>query len=206
MPNWRLKPAQLLAHANPQERVERRKRLVEQQHRRIGDEGAGECDALLLAAGKLRRQPLGQHLHLDQAQHLARLGAALRLADAAHPQAKRDVVDAVKMREQCIALEHHCRAPPRWRQIGDANTADRDFAASRDFMTGDHPERRGLPAARRSQQAAIGSARDRDVDRLDGNRLAEALGDAYQLDIRRRGHSLTHTIIGTPAKAPDTAR
>ena len=50
--------AQLLAHLDAQELVERRKRFVEQQHARLGDRGARQRDALLLAAGKLRRQPV----------------------------------------------------------------------------------------------------------------------------------------------------
>ena len=47
--------AQLLAHLDAQELVERGKRLVEQEDARLGDGGAGERDALLLAAGELRR-------------------------------------------------------------------------------------------------------------------------------------------------------
>ena len=42
----------LQVHA--QARVERAQRLVEQQHRRLEHERAGQRDALLLAAGELR--------------------------------------------------------------------------------------------------------------------------------------------------------
>ena len=65
----------------------------------VGDQGAGECDALLLPARELRRQPFGMSVHLDEAQHLERRGATLGLTDAAHLQAERDIVDAVEMRE-----------------------------------------------------------------------------------------------------------
>ena len=54
----RLQLLQFGAHADLQERIERRQRLVEQQRFRIGDQRAGERDALLLAAGKLRRTPV----------------------------------------------------------------------------------------------------------------------------------------------------
>ena len=49
-PELALQPSKLSAHANPQERVQGRERLVEQQDPGIGDEGAGERDALLLSA------------------------------------------------------------------------------------------------------------------------------------------------------------
>ena len=48
---------QLGAHADLQERVERRQRLVEQQRFGIGDQRARQRHALLLAAGQLRRTP-----------------------------------------------------------------------------------------------------------------------------------------------------
>ena len=106
-----LEALQLLAHAHAQERVECGKRLVEQQHARIGDERARERHALLLPAGQLRREPLRLGLHLDKAQHLTRLGATLDLRHTAHAQAERDVVDAVEMREERVALKHHRGAP-----------------------------------------------------------------------------------------------
>ena len=85
--------AQLLLHRRSSPRicrrrifVERRQRLVEQQHPRIGDQRTGQRHALLLAARKLRRQAMGDaHLHLGQ---VARLLVALGLADAADLEAK----------------------------------------------------------------------------------------------------------------------
>src|SRR5208282_6540584 len=46
-----LKALQLLSHADAQKRVERRQRLVEQEHARVGDERARQRHALLLSAG-----------------------------------------------------------------------------------------------------------------------------------------------------------
>ena len=62
-----LQPLELGAHPDAQERVERRERLVEQEDLRLGDERAGERDALLLAAGELGRKPLGVARHVDEA-------------------------------------------------------------------------------------------------------------------------------------------
>ena len=115
----RLQLLQLGAHADLQERVERRQRLVEQQRFRIGDQRAGQRHALLLAAGKLRRPARRIGLHLHQLQHVERLGAALVLVDALHLQAEGDVVDEVEMRKQRVGLEHHRRAALGRRQVGD---------------------------------------------------------------------------------------
>ena len=46
--------------------VEVRQRLVEQQELRLLDQGAGERDALLLAAGQLRRTAVEQFLDLHE--------------------------------------------------------------------------------------------------------------------------------------------
>ena len=50
--------------------VERRERLVEQQHLRADRQRAGQRHALLLAAGELIRVAVAQPRHVDQLQHL----------------------------------------------------------------------------------------------------------------------------------------
>ena len=55
---------ELAAHLQPQEFVEGRQGFVQQQNARIRDQGAGERDALFLAAGKLCRHPVGKARHL----------------------------------------------------------------------------------------------------------------------------------------------
>ena len=143
----RLQRLQLLAHLDAQERVERRQRLVEQQDLRIGDQRARQRHALLLAAGELRRQAAGVGLHLHELQHARAPARGALLVDAAHLQAEGDVVDAVEMREQRVALEHHRRAARRRRQIGDVLGAEDDVALARLLVAGDHAQGRGLAAA-----------------------------------------------------------
>ncbi len=60
MPIVALDPLQLDLHLVAQLLVERAERLVEQQHARLGDERAGERDALLLAAGQLVRMAVAR--------------------------------------------------------------------------------------------------------------------------------------------------
>ena len=119
MPELALQPLQLLAHLDAQERIERRQRLVQQEDPRLHDQGARQGDALLLPARKLRRQPRRIVRHLHEVEKFARAPMPLGLGDAAHLQAECDVVQAVQMREQRVALKHHRRAALARRQAGD---------------------------------------------------------------------------------------
>ena len=49
--------------------IERPERLVEQQHARFVDDGAGQRDALFLATGKLRGLAAGQRRDFDHVHH-----------------------------------------------------------------------------------------------------------------------------------------
>ena len=97
----------LLLHVAPDHRVERRERLVEQQHRRAGRQRPRQADALLHAAGELVRPGRPEAGQADELEH--RLGAcpADILGDALHLQPEGDVVDEVAVGEQAEVLEHH---------------------------------------------------------------------------------------------------
>ncbi|GJD77875.1 hypothetical protein NBEOAGPD_1086 [Methylobacterium gregans] len=178
-----LDPLQLGPHPHPQERVEGRERLVEEQDLGAGDEGAGERHALLLAAGELGRHPLGEVGHLHEVEHGERPRAALGLAHAPHLQAEGDVVAAIEVGEQGVALEHHRGAALRRRGVAHRARADDHVAGGHRLVAADHPQGRGLAAARGAEQAAIGAGADLEVDAVHGNRAAVALGQADQLDI-----------------------
>ena len=59
-------------------RIERRRGLVEQQHRGVEDQHAGQGDLLLLAAGKAVRDPVLQVEDAEAVQNLVDALAALR--------------------------------------------------------------------------------------------------------------------------------
>jgi hypothetical protein len=94
-----LQALQFTAHVFAQERIERRKRLVEQQNLRPRDEGARQRDALLLTARQLRRQPIGKVAHPDEFQELARARPPLDLARPANLEAVGHVIDRRHMRK-----------------------------------------------------------------------------------------------------------
>ena len=70
-PSFSCKLHQLEPRVFAQLPVERRQRLVEQQHPRPLGERARERDALALAAGELVRLAGAEAVELDQRQHLA---------------------------------------------------------------------------------------------------------------------------------------
>jgi hypothetical protein len=102
-----LKAFEFAAHVFAQEGVERRQRLVEEEDLRPGDQGARQGDALLLTAGHLSRQALGETAHPYQIEEFARSRAPLCLHNSAHFEAIGDVVDRRHMGKERIILEHH---------------------------------------------------------------------------------------------------
>ena len=85
MPTSRWIALQLDLHLLAQLEVERAERLVEQQHLGPVDEGAGEGDALALAAAQLVRAALAERAEADDVEHLRRPAPPLDLGDALAP-------------------------------------------------------------------------------------------------------------------------
>ena len=79
-PELELDAADLLAQLHAHLRVERRERLVEQEHARLDRQRARECHALLHAAGELVRVALAGVAKPDQLEQLAHARPALGLA------------------------------------------------------------------------------------------------------------------------------
>ena len=107
MPSSRWICADLLAQADADLGVERRQRLVEQQHARARRQRAGQRDALLLAARQLEGIALAVAGEADELEHLLDARVALGLRLARDLEAEADVVGDVHVGEQRIGLEHH---------------------------------------------------------------------------------------------------
>ena len=183
-----LKALQLLPHLYPQERIERRQRLVQQQGAGVGDQRAGKRHALLLPTGKLGRQALRILVHLDKLEQFHRLGPSLRFGHALQLETEGDIVHAVEVREQRVALEHHGCAAPGRRQIVDVRIAEQNIAVGDGLMAGDHAKGGGLAAAARPKQTAVSPGWDLEVDQINGGRAAIEFGDRSEFDISRSGH------------------
>ena len=196
-----LQAAQLAAHLQPEILVERRQRLVQQEHARVGDDRTRERDPLLLAARELRRHAVGERAELHLVEHGARPLPALGLGDPTHAQVVSDVVDDRHVREQGIALEHHRRAAAHRWQAHHVLAADPDHARARLLVTGDHAQDGGLAAAGRAQKATIAAVRNQQIDALDRDGRPELLGDASQLDLAR-AHGLAPLVSKLPQELP----
>ncbi|KAG1249133.1 hypothetical protein G6F68_013501 [Rhizopus microsporus] len=156
-------------HFGHQFRVQRRGRLVEQQHFRLQGQRAGNRHALLLAARQLAREGIGLVGQAHPRQQRARLLLGLRARHAAHGDGRLDdVLQRGQVREQVEALEHHAHlgaatADLALRQlvqgvtvtaVADQLAADGHVAAVGAFQVVDQPQQRGLAGAGRANQHA----------------------------------------------------
>ena len=97
--------------------IQRRERLVEQQHPRIGDQCPGQRHALLLAARQFRRQAVGEVIEPAPWPATRAPAGALLATERRASSARSYVVEHAEMREQRVALEHHGRAAPHRRLV-----------------------------------------------------------------------------------------
>ena len=146
-----LDPLQLDLEVDPQPRVERAERLVEQQHRRLQHERAGERDPLLLAAGELRGAALAEALQSHEVHRLVHAPAPVGLADPLVAQPERDVVRDRLVREERVALEDRVDAPLVRRRARHVDAVEQDRAGVGPLEPGDQAQRRRLAAARRAE-------------------------------------------------------
>ncbi len=125
-------------------------RLVHQQHRRIGGEGAGHADALLLPAGELVRVPLGQRgVESDPLHQLGGPGAGLLLGPAEQPGHGGDVVDDGAVLEETGVLDDVTHRPAQGadRLPADVLAVEEDGPLGGLHHPVDHPQGRRLAAA-----------------------------------------------------------
>src|SRR5450631_1651948 len=127
-------------------RVDRRERLIHQQHIRFDGERTRQPAALLHAAGHLIGERGFEAAEADQLDELRHLALDLRLRRAGHAQAIGDVVEYGLPRKQAEMLEHHGDAGDR---LFDALVADPDFAGIVRQQAVDAAQQRGLAATGR---------------------------------------------------------
>jgi hypothetical protein len=132
----------MLVQARPREGVERRERLVEEQHLRGGHEGAGDGDALLLPARQLPRPAAGVVGQPDLGERA--LDAHPPLGGAQLAEAETDVVGDGEPRQEPRLLEHDADRRVR---LADRLAVEPDLAFARAVEAGDQAQKRGLAAA-----------------------------------------------------------
>ena len=132
-------------------RVERAERLVEQQHLGLDRHGAGERDALALAAGELRRIALLQAGELHEVEQFGGAAADLGLGRPrrAGPdlQAEADILGHGHVPEQRVVLEHEADIALLHGAVRGVLVAEKDGAAGRPLEPGDQAQQRRLAGA-----------------------------------------------------------
>jgi hypothetical protein len=108
--------ADLGPHFLAQAGIEVAERLIEQQQRRMNDEGARQRHALLLSARDLRWVAGLEAAEPDEVERLVDAAAHVPLRRLAHAQPERDVLEDGQMRKERVALEHECHVPRVHRQ------------------------------------------------------------------------------------------
>ncbi len=176
--------SQLLTHFG----VERAERLVEQQDFRLDGKGAGQGDALSLAAGKLMRIARGVGVELDELQKLIHFladeGARRALAARADFQTEGDVVEDGHVTEERIVLEDESDF-----SIADAAPCDvlvvkKDRSAVRVglFKSGDNAQERRLSGAGRAEKGHKLAGVDGQAHVVQGDERSETLIDIFCFD------------------------
>ena len=144
--------------------------LVAQQQRRIGDDGARDADALLLAAGELTRIVLGAIGQPDDFQRDARPLSPLRLRQLRQQQRQLDVPLGRQHGQEVVELEDEAdvlRAPLREltaAQRAHWHAVHFDRASRRRIEAADQIEQRRFARPRRAHEREEIAFRDFEVD------------------------------------------
>ena len=140
------------AHLHAELRVQVGERFVHQEDLRIADDRAAQRDALTLAAGERLRLAVEELLDAQNLRGLANELIDLVLRLLAQLQAEGHVVIDGHVRIERVVLENHRDIAILRRHVVHQTIADVQFAFRNLFKTRDHTERRGLAAARRTDQ------------------------------------------------------
>ena len=148
--------------------VEVSRRLVGEEERRAGSEGARERDPLLLAAGELRRVVVAALPEADGREEVRRALAGVGVARQLERQ--EDVLPGRHVGEELVRLEDEADLPPpeeREVVLGhgvDRSPVEEDLAARGAVEAGHEAEERRLAAARRAQDGGELARADAEVD------------------------------------------
>ena len=169
-------------HLMAELQVQGAERFVEQQDLRAIDQGARQRDPLPLAAGELRRPPVGEAGELDEGEHLVGQPPAFGATDAAHHRAVGDVLAHGEVGKERIVLEDGIDVALVGR-LGRDIRAVEENPAGRGQLEPRHQAQAGrLAGTRRAEEGEELAVGDREIDARDRLDFAEPLGDALELD------------------------
>ena len=169
-------------HRQPATRVEPGGRLVEEQHRRPGDQAHRDVEPPPHAAGVGLDDPVGG---VDQVEPLEQLIAAPEALGLRHVEQATDVLHVLATGEPLLdgrVLSGEADAPAD--TVGIAariDAVDQGHAGVGAQQRGEDPHDGGLARPVRTEQPVHRTVRDHQVDAVDGRRCAESLDEAARL-------------------------
>lgn len=166
--------ADLVAHLEAEFGVEVGEGLVEEEDIGADDEGAGEGDALLLAAGELVWLALGVGVHADGLEGVEGALLAFGLGDFADGEPESDILEDGHVGPERVGLEDHAGVAFVGGGVGDVAVVEEDFAGGGHDESGDHAEEGGLAAAGGPEEEEEVACVDGEGDVVDGSGDAAA--------------------------------
>ena len=151
-----LQAQKLILHFAPDQRIQRRKGLIQKPDFRAHRQGAGNAHALLLATRQLARKVALTAFQPHELEHLAGFGFTRRAVAAADLQRKRHVVQHIAVRQQAEILEHHAHfvAPDFNQFLGGGGqqiaAIHQHLTGSRVIQAGDRANQGGLARPRQT--------------------------------------------------------
>nr|WP_259315390.1 hypothetical protein [Capillimicrobium parvum] len=187
----------VLPEGCPDLRVEARRRLVEEQHRRALHEPDRHVEPAALTARQRARLAVGERLEVERGEQLLRASARLARADAEAAALRDELVADALGRPRGVALAHVADAPSH--RVGlthDVVTGDPRLADRRPQERRQHAQARRLArtvGAEEGDELTLGDVEVEPADRLDHSRARlEVAGEAAGADDRagrRRGRA-----------------
>ncbi len=180
--------------------VERARGLVRQQHRRLGGERPGDRQALALPARELPGVGLRLVREAHEVEQFERPFAPGGARRPPEPQRQGHIGRRVAVRQEVEVLEDHRGLGPRGSQLtsaqlGQLDAVDLDRARVGPGEEVDGAQERRLAGAGASEDAEDLAGGDVEVDRVQRDQIAEALGHTGQTDagswFHREGRSLS---------------
>ena len=170
------------------EQVQAGRGLVQEQHRRPGHERGGDVEAPAHPAGISAERPVGGLVEAEALEQLRRPRRDLRRLHLGEQADQAEVLAAREVGVDRGELTGHPDHPPdRVGLLRDVVAEDaRDPGVGLEHG-GEDPDRGGLARAVGPQQAEDRTGRDLEVDPVQREHLAEALGEPLDLD--RAGHA-----------------
>ncbi len=181
---------QLGARVLPQQGVEVRQRLVEQEERRLAHERPGEGDPLPLTARQGDRPPVEQGRDAQPVRDPADTLPRPVLRDAAQPERDGDVLVRRHVRVERVALEDHGDVAGPRIEIRDPLAADEDVARVGVLQSGDQPEQRRLAASGGPEHGQRLAVVHRARDAAHGVGVAAGVS-LVEVDELQRGHEVS---------------